>query len=195
MVKGKRPKQKYHEHKFVAHCLAHLIEKRPKTKVISYSVNRKSDFLKILKKDLKNKLPKERNPEIGSIINQVESADKTSKGPDLKVRCWNTITEVIEVKGEDRRKESQYVYAFYTILGQHICSFKKFVRHEWYGIACPASWKPSLYNKLKNNPIINLISKECKKKRQKLHFYFISKDGSVEPCTWSSFCKGSLKAS
>ena len=180
-------KQNPIEHKFVAHCLAYLLGNLKDTKVISVSAKPEAETLQIVRKDLK-RLYKKSSSKIDAIIDQIKPVINKAGGHDIKVGLWGSgIKLVVEVKGEDPSKEKSYVYARYTVLGQLINSFKKFARHEWYGLACPASWKEHLHSGLMDNPIIDMVIRECRKRDQRMFFYFIHKNGRVEQYQWGNF--------
>jgi len=186
-------KQSPKEHKFVAHCLAYLIGGLKGTKILNVSVKNKPETLQILKKDLR--IIYKKNPdEIADALESVKDViNKPGKDGDIKVSLWKTITLTVEAKGTRQENTARDAYAIYTVLGQLLCLFKKFARHQWYAIACPAAWKKAIHEKLKGNPIADMIIGECKKRDQRLFFYFVHKNGRIEPHNWGSFLGTKLK--
>jgi hypothetical protein len=181
------------EHKFVAHCLAYLLGKFKDSRIVSVSVKNKTETLQILKRDLR-KIYKKTECETKDILKRLEPVvDKPGKGGDIKALLWGGITLTVEAKGTKQENTARDIYAIYTVLGQLLCLFKKFARNQWYGLACPGAWKKGLYNKLKGSPIIEMVIKECRKRDQRMFFYFVNKNGTVESYQWSSFFKNPFK--
>jgi len=50
-----------------------------------------------------------------------------------------------------------------------------------------------IHDKLKSNPIIQMMIDECEEKDQRLHFYFIGKNGKVKPYAWRYFFRKDIK--